>query len=97
MLRLIDLELYSRWVPLPSVCVALKIALRSLDHHGITMTLTLVTRAKTYQTYKPLIFIARCSHRQLFRYYCGSSVVVLMSCKVNLSRCTMSLQILIQF
>ena len=34
MLRLRGFELYSRWVPLPSVSVhvALKIALRSLDH-----------------------------------------------------------------
>ena len=32
-------ELYSRWVPLLSVSVASKIALRSLDYHGITMTL----------------------------------------------------------
>ena len=39
MLRLSGFELYSRWVPLPSVSVALKIALRSLDHHGITITL----------------------------------------------------------
>ena len=38
MLRL-SFELYSRWVPLPSVSVALKIALGSLDHHGITITL----------------------------------------------------------
>ena len=39
MLRLSGFELYSRWVPLPSVSVALKIELRSLDHHGITVTL----------------------------------------------------------
>ena len=39
MLRLSGFEPYSRWVPLPSVSVALKIALRSLDHHGITITL----------------------------------------------------------
>ena len=35
MLRLRGFELYSRWVPLPSVSVALKIALRSLDHHAL--------------------------------------------------------------
>ena len=39
MLCLSGFELYSRWVPLPSVSVALKVALRSLAHHGITITL----------------------------------------------------------
>ena len=43
MLRLSDFKLYSRWVPLPSVSVALKIVLRSLEHHGITMTLAYLT------------------------------------------------------
>ena len=37
MLRLSGFELYSRKVPLPIALI--KIALRSLDHHGITITL----------------------------------------------------------
>ena len=35
MLRLRGFELYSRWVPLPSVSIALIIARRSLDHHAL--------------------------------------------------------------